>query len=364
MKPHDTNITFLPLQARTIYAEALERLEQLNIKNRTADLSAFSLNTKCYRGKAYLYAQGRTADGSAKQVYLGILDEHAKQVMETFNKEKSMAAQEHQSIRDLGKLLSGSGISRLDPIEWRVVSALAADGVFRLGGVLVGTIAYRCLIAGMGVKVPSAQAITADVDIAGTTIPVAVTSEMAYPETALGRLEMGFSPMAEMDAELFGARHQASAPDFKVEFLTPLVGRDDGRRIEIRQFNLPAIPLRFLDYLIDGSISSMALGRTPLLVRVPAPERYAVHKLIVSQERRNSPLKAQKDLQQAYDLHRILSILDPDSLEEAYEIARERGPGWSRRVDEGRRAMIRLFGAPLGDAGSHPQDSDDAVFSP
>lgn len=352
MKTHDTDIFFLPLQARTIYAEALERLEQLNIKNRTADLSSFSLNTKCYRGKTYLYAQGRTADGAARQVYLGVLDEHAQKVMETFNKEKTMAAQEFQGIKALGKLLGNSGISRLDPIEWRVVSALAADGVFRLGGVLVGTIAYRCIIAGLGVKVSSAKSVTADVDIAGATIPVAVTSEITYPEIALDRLEMGFSPMAEIDAQLFGSRYHASTTDFKVEFLTPLVSRDDGRRAAIRQFNLPAIPLRFLDYLIEDSVPAMALGRTPLLVRVPVPERYAVHKLIVSQERRNSPLKAQKDLQQSYVLHRILDILDPDGLEEAYEIARERGSDWARRVEEGRRAMIRLLGDPLRPVGS------------
>ena len=364
MKPHDTDIFFLPLQARTIYAEALERLEQLNIQNRTADLSSVSLNTKSYRGREYLYAQGRAANGAAKQVYLGALDDHARKIMEAFNKEKSRAVQEHQSIRDLGRLLLGSGIPRLDPIEWRVVSALAADGVFRLGGVLVGTIAYRCLIAGMGVKVSSAKAITADVDIAGTTIPIAVTPETVYPETALGRLEMGFSPMAEMDAELFGSRLQAQTTDFKVEFLTPLVGKDDGRRIEIRQFNLPAIPLRFLDYLIEDSISAMALGRTPLLVRVPAPERFAVHKLIVSQERKNS-LKAQKDLEQAYDLHRILRVLDPDSLDEAYEIAREKGPGWAKRVDEGRQAMIRLLGDPLQiDATPDEDDDQSSRFTP
>lgn len=347
MNLYDNDIVFLPLQARTAYAEALERLEQLNINNRTAALSSFSLNTKRYRGKEYLYVQGRVADGSAKQVYLGPFDEHAKKVMETFNKEKAMAFKEHQNIRDLGKLLRNSGLSKLDPIEWRVVSAIAADGVFRLGGVLVGTIAYRCLIAGLGVKVPSAMALTADVDIAGTTIPVAVTSETVYPETALDRLKMGFSPMPEMDAKLFGSRLQASMTDFKVEFLTPLVGQDDGRAIIIRQFNLPAISLRFLDYLIEDSVAAMALGRTPLLVRVPSPERYAVHKLIVSQERKNSPLKAQKDLEQSYDLHRILRVLDPDSLVEAYEIARERGPGWAKRVNDGRNAMVRLLGDPL-----------------
>lgn len=51
------------------------------------------------------------------------------------------------------------------------MNALAEDGIFRVGGVLVGTIAYRCIANWLGVNLPSARSVTADVDIAGKTVP-------------------------------------------------------------------------------------------------------------------------------------------------------------------------------------------------
>jgi hypothetical protein len=96
--------------------------------------------------------------------------------------------------------------------------------------------------------------------------------------------------------------------------------------------------------LIDGALPAVALGRRPVLVRVPQPARYAVHKLIVAQERKRTyALKAQKDLEQSFDLQTVLKKLDPESLAEAFEDARSMGPGWKRRVDAGQKTMRRLF---------------------
>jgi len=235
-------------------------------------------------------------------------------------------------------------------VEWRVVHALAEDGIFRLGGVLVGTIAYRCIANLLGVKLSSASTVTADVDIAGKTVPVAIIPDVLCPQTALERLEMGFSPMMETDPALYGSRFKAREGEFKVEFLTPLVGREGGksRRPEIRQLGVPAVPLRFLDYLIEEPLPAVALGRRPVLVRVPQPARYAVHKLILAQERdkKRFALKVQKDLEQSFDLQKVLAVLDPEGLADAFEAARRRGPGWTKRVEAGQKAMKRLIGNP------------------
>jgi hypothetical protein len=97
--------------------------------------------------------------------------------------------------------------------------------------------------------------------------------------SVLESLERGFSPMMEADPALYGSRFKAREGEFKVEFLTPLTGRNPpkGKRTEIRQLGVPAIPLRFLDYLIENPVPAVALGRRPVLVRVPQPGRYAVH---------------------------------------------------------------------------------------
>lgn len=341
-----TNPEFFPLQYRTIYAEALERLEELEAGNVMAALTSCSWFVKTVHGREYVYAQGRVADGSNKQVYLGPYNDRTKLVLERFDQGKAEAVKERKSIDALGKLLRGAGMPGLDPVEWRVVAALAADGVFRVGGVLVGTIAYRCLAGLLGVRLASASAFTADIDIAGNSVPVGIIPEVVCPQSALDRLEMGFSPMMEADPALYGTRLQTRDGDFKVEFLTPLTGKDDGKQVEIRQLGVPAIPLRFLDYLIADPVRAIALGRKPVLVQVPAPERFAVHKLIVSQERQKLSLKSQKDLEQSFDLQQVLQKLDPAGLEEAFAQGRDRGPGWARRIDKGQEAMIRLFGDP------------------
>ena len=55
-------------------------------------------------------------------------------------------------------------------------------------------------------------------------------------------------------------------------------------------------------------------------------------------------LKAQKDLEQSFDLQKVLEKLDPESLAEAFGEARKKGPGWRKRGDAGQKAMRRLFG--------------------
>ena len=249
--------------------------------------------------------------------------------MGRFRQARADAADEKNAIDMTAKALRAAGMLRLDPVEWRVVNAMAENGIFRVGGVLVGTIAYRCIANLLGVKLPSASAVTADVDIAGKTVPVAIIPEAVCPQTALERLEMGFSPMMEADPAFYGSRFKAREGEFKVEFLTPLTGCNPatGQRAEIRQLGGPAIPLRFLDYLIEESFPVVALGRRPVLVRVPQPARYAVHKLIVAQERdKRFALKAQKDLEQSFDLQKVLEMLDHESLAEAFKDARKKAP--------------------------------------
>lgn len=353
MASHDNDdLKLFPLQLRTAYADLLDRLQDLEAGNSMASLSSCNLLLKKIRGNEYIYAQGRVADGASKQVYIAPCDKAGKALIERFKRERINAAEEKAAIETTAKALKASGMLRLDPIEWRVINALAEAGIFRVGGVLAGTVAYRCIANLLGVKLPSAGAVTADVDIAGKSVPVGIIPEAVCPQTARERLEMGFSPMMEVDSVLFGSRFKARGMEFQVEFLTPLTGRDKGagHRTEIRQLGVPAIPLRFLDYLIEDPVPAAALGRRPALVRVPQPARYAVHKLIVAAERGKAfALKAQKDLEQSFHLQKILKKLDPESLTEAFEDAQNRGAGWEKRVNQGREAMTRLFGSIAGD---------------
>jgi hypothetical protein len=55
------------------------------------------------------------------------------------------------------------------------------------------------------------------------------------------------------------------------------------------------------------------------MVRVPVPERYAIHKLIVSQLRTKTSSKPEKDLRQAATLIEALVERFPGAIEDALE---------------------------------------------
>jgi hypothetical protein len=70
-------------------------------------------------------------------------------------------------------------------------------------------------------------------------------------------------------------------------------------------------------------------------VLVPAPERYAVHKLIVSRRRRGGTAKQEKDVQQSAALLDLLAQKRPHELKTAWKEAFRRGKTWRQLLGEG-----------------------------
>jgi hypothetical protein len=57
---------------------------------------------------------------------------------------------------------------------------------------------------------------------------------------------------------------------------------------QIERFGVNAQPLELLDYLIKGSVEVAVLFGAGILVNVPSPAKFAVHKLAVSQLRQSA----------------------------------------------------------------------------
>ncbi|MEQ9248312.1 MAG: GSU2403 family nucleotidyltransferase fold protein, partial [Nitratireductor sp.] len=96
-------------------------------------------------------------------------------------------------------------------------------------------------------------------------------------------------------------------------------------------------PLRFLDFLIHDEVRAVALHGDGILVNVPAPERFAIHKLLLSRlrlETAESQAKAEKDLRQAVELMDILIEQRPYELRDLWQEAWDRGPKWQQYLDE------------------------------
>ena len=127
-----------------------------------------------------------------------------------------------------------------------------------------------------------------------------------------------------------------------------------------------ATPLRFLDFLIHEPQRSVLLHKYGVGVTVPAPERYAVHKLIVSTRRREEEgtevdltdpetvsifSKREKDVRQAGILIEALTLkrrgLD---LAAAWAEAWRRGPSWREGLIGGRAALEPVHSTMLEQA--------------
>jgi hypothetical protein len=79
-------------------------------------------------------------------------------------------------------------------------------------------------------------------------------------------------------------------------------------------------------------------------VSVPSPARFALHKLLVSEERPpHQAAKQQKDLAQAEALLRLLLDARPGDVALAWDDLAARGPGWRKRV----RAALRGLDASV-----------------
>jgi hypothetical protein len=121
----------------------------------------------------------------------------------------------------------------------------------------------------------------------------------------------------------------------RVDFLTPNVGPDEAKPKAPPALQTDAQPLRFLDYLIAEPEQAAILHGGGILVQVPQPARFAVHKLIVSRRRAEGQAKRNKDLQQADELLQQLALKRADELRAAWREASERGKHWRKELLEG-----------------------------
>lgn len=243
--------------------------------------------------------------------------------------------------RDLAAKLRRAGFPSPRQMEGQVLSELAIAGLFRLRATLIGSMAYQTYSGVLGVKLPDELIATEDLDIA-KFYGISILIDEALPdlEMILKKVDESFSPSFSPDEpKLFSGF--ANASGFKVEFLTPNRGDQDysTRLTEMPPLGpgIGAQVLRYLDFLIYEPIRSVVLHDAGIPVLVPAPERYAVHKLIVATVRNVfSRDKAAKDIKQASALIEALGIARRGSdLGFAWMEAWERGPHWRRRLGVG-----------------------------
>lgn len=294
-------------------------------------------------GKVYWYDTYRVGS-DVKKRYIGEDSDEVGARLENHNALKAQAEERRRSRIRLVRLLRAEGFLGLDAATGSLLAAMASAGVFRLGGTIVGTHAFRLYEGELGVRFDlDTAAQTDDIDIASFSRLSLALEDLAAPPLEEVFRDFAFTPQPSLEAGRTW-RWKQTRGNTLVEFLTPSFEADEGLR-ELPALGVDAQALHHLNYLIAAPIRAAVTYRGGVLVQIPQPERFAIHKLIVANRRRTGgdALKSEKDRRQAAFLIEVLAQDRPDELRDAYEDAMSRGPRWRERIEKslGRMAESR-----------------------
>jgi hypothetical protein len=314
-----------PLVAQTTYAELLERCATAAFEEAFAEEGSFT--AKIVKGRRYWYFQTGTGDARTQR-YVGA---ESPELLERIAHHKEAREDERERRALVSTLVRSFNLPRPIPEIGDIIAALARAGVFRLRGVLVGTVAYQTYSAMLGVRLAVGALQTGDVD---KNVSVAVEDTTPPVLEILKEVDKTFRAVPHV---VDGRRvtSYAAKGGLRVDFLTPNEGGETGKPQALPALGTDAQPLRFLDYLIHDPEPAAVLHGAGIYVHVPAPARYAVHKLILSQRRPEGLAKRDKDLQQAAVLLVALAEKRPNELRFAWQEAYERGRSWRQLLTAG-----------------------------
>ena len=186
-------------------------------------------------------------------------------------------------------------------------------------GVLVGTRAFAAYGPLLGFRAPL-TARTQDLDVAlgrGLEIALPRNEEGDLP-ARLAETVPPFLPVPDLDPRRLSTSFKVRGRELRIDFLTPRRRGDAERAVPIPAYGLSAWPLELLDFLVEGALAAVVSGSRPVLVRVPEPARFALHKLWLAGERSSQEAtRARKDLAQAQALLEVLAEERPGDLTRA-----------------------------------------------
>ena len=325
----------LPLETQTLYAELVEQLTVLEAQRAIGHLpGCFTLKT--VKGIDYYYYQHSNPGGAVRQIYIGRKSDDLERLVQSHRLERVDFFSDAAPIQRLCAQLRIGGALVTDPTVGRVLKALADSGVFHLDGVLLGTQAFIVLGNLLGFHWEKAALRTQDIDLGSrTNMSVGLFDVQADVPEALEGLKMGFLPGPSMNPRDPATSFKVRGHPLRVDLLTPEKKPAQDRPVYIRRFQVAAQPLRFLDYLISNPVKGAVVNGGGILVNVPQPARFALHKLIVSGEREvTAHSKVQKDLFQAAQLLTVILEERPGDIQLAWEAINQQGPGWVKRIQK------------------------------
>jgi hypothetical protein len=153
---------------------------------------------------------------------------------------------------------------------------------------------------------------------------------------SLESLNMGFLPVPPLDPRHPSTSFKVRGNPLRVDILTPSKTSMTQKPIAISRFRTAAQPLKFLDFLIEKPVQGAIVNGDGVLVNIPSPARFALHKLLVAKERDVSMHhKTEKDIIQAIQVFEVLIDERPGDLPLACQGLKRRGTRWINRLRAG-----------------------------
>jgi hypothetical protein len=316
------DMNYLPNSLSVQYSELMQ-----NCVRPISDGSNLSFKYKDINNKRYWYLY-ISIGSTRREHYLG---EDSPELLDKIEDEKARweSDTDDRELRQrLVNMLIGGGMTTPNRDEGKVISLLERNGVFLAGAVLVGTMAFRAYANMLSVAWAS-DAGTQDLDIAADN-----RYELALPRprTSIQLRQiildsgMGFFEVPALNRKQPSTSFKIRGRDFIVDVLAPMRGRETARPVHLTDFRTYASPLRDLDYLLNDLQPAVLLYEHGIMINVPAPGRFAVHKCVVSQKRPAAfAAEALKDQSQAEQIFKVLLDSRPADITLALEAARAQG---------------------------------------
>ena len=249
--------------------------------------------------------------GTQIEAYLGIVGE-CEPLVEALR----ASINEVKALVPELRLLAREGFKSADAKTYSTLASLHLHGLFTAGATLVGSHAFGVLINQMGVR--AAAYVTEDVDVARREV---LAFDRVPEKNFLDMLRdsgIHFIAVPQLDhKQPSSSFKQQGVSRFHVDLLVP--SQDSEIRIvAVPELNAHATALPYLAYVLEQTQLAPLIGREGCcLVRVPVAERFAIHKLVVSQLRTARGAKTEKDVFQAAVLLAALGEKYPGAIESA-----------------------------------------------
>lgn len=332
----------LPASAQAAYAEALQTARADELVRSVGSLSG-SFNRKTVKGIEYWYYQFTEAQGGKlRQVFIGRDDERIRALV------ARSRSRDSAGLEPLAKSAIALGCAAATPAHFRVIRRLNEIGFFQAGGILIGTHAFLAYGNELGVAWGSlGQTVDLDFAHAGANVELGLPNNLEIDARgAVERLEAGLLPVPGLRPSDRTATFRSRVDKtLRVDFVTPMRGGRD-EVFEHRALGVNLQPLPFLEFILEDVHAAAVLSALGVvIVNVPDPARFALHKLLVfAQRRRHDASKALKDLRQAAALLEVLARFRADDVVNLWHRdLRPRGPGWIQRADIAMKALTPLL---------------------